>query len=37
VLLGPDRDDLWCIAGEIDLLEGEVPDGPLIRLRRIGT
>jgi len=31
------RPDLWCVEGEIDLPPGKVPDGPLIRLRRIGT
>jgi DNA-binding transcriptional ArsR family regulator len=37
VLLDPESDDLWCIEGEIDLPPGKVPEGPLIRLRRIGT
>jgi len=37
VLLDPDGDDLWCVECEIDLPPGKLPDGPLIRLRRIGT
>jgi superfamily II RNA helicase len=36
VLCDPDGDDDWCLEGEIDLREG-IPDGPLVRLRRIGT
>jgi superfamily II RNA helicase len=37
VLVDPEGANLWCLEGEI-LLDGEeIPDGPLLRLRRIGT
>jgi len=36
VLLDPSDDNFWCVEGEVDL-SGEVPEGPLFRLRRIGT
>lgn len=37
VLVDPEGENLWHIEGEIDLSDGTVPEGPLIRLRRIGT
>jgi hypothetical protein len=36
VLLDPSDDNFWCVEGEVDL-SGEPPEGPLLRLRRIGT
>ena len=35
VLLDPEGDNLWHLAGEIDLSGGAVVDGPLVRLERI--
>ena len=37
VLLDPQDDNLWCVYGEVDLEGESSPDGPLIRLLRIGT
>ncbi|MGH7291114.1 MAG: DUF3516 domain-containing protein, partial [Myxococcota bacterium] len=37
VLLDPEDDNDWCIAGEIDLSVETEPVGPLLRLSRIGT
>jgi hypothetical protein len=37
VLVDPEGDGLWAIQGEIDLAGQRDPDGPLVRLRRIGT
>jgi superfamily II RNA helicase len=37
VLLDPEGDDLWAVHGEIDLSGERDPEGPLLRLRRIGT
>jgi superfamily II DNA/RNA helicase len=36
VLLDPQGDNLWAIAGDIDLRNPRALDGPLVRLRRIG-
>jgi superfamily II RNA helicase len=36
VLLDPSDDNFWCVEGEVDL-SGDAPEGPLFRLRRIGT
>jgi hypothetical protein len=36
VLVDPKGENLWCLAGEIDLADG-APEGPLVRLSRIGT
>jgi superfamily II DNA/RNA helicase len=35
-LLDPQGDNLWAIAGEIDLRDPHALEGPLVRLRRIG-
>jgi len=35
-LLDPRGDELWALEGEIDLREEKAPEGPLVRLRRIG-
>ena len=35
-LLDPEGDNLWAIEGEIDLRDPEAPEGPLVRLVRIG-
>ncbi len=37
VLLDPEGDGLWAIAGEIDLSDARDPEGSLIRLRGIGA
>lgn len=37
VLVDPEGDNLWHLAGEVDLSEGQVAEGPLVRLRSIGT
>jgi hypothetical protein len=37
VLVDPAGDGLWAIHGEIDLTGQRDPEGPLVRLRRIGT
>jgi len=37
VLLDPEDDNDWCIAGEIDLSAETEPVGPLLRLSSIGT
>jgi superfamily II RNA helicase len=36
-LLDPGGEGLWCIEGEIDLAPGRDLEGPLLRVRRIGT
>jgi len=36
VLLDPQGDNLWAIAGDIDLRNPRALEGPLVRLRRIG-
>jgi hypothetical protein len=36
VLLDPQGDNLWAIAGEIDLRDPHALEGPLVRLQRIG-
>ena len=36
-LLDPEGDDLWCVECEIDLPERQIPEGPILRLRRIGV
>ena len=36
-LLGKDGDDLWMLAGVIDLTSARAPDAPLVELQRIGT
>jgi superfamily II RNA helicase len=37
VLCDPQQDDLWALIGEVDLTRERDPEGPLIRLVRIGT
>ena len=37
VLVDPVGDGLWAVHGEIDLTGQRDPEGPLVRLRRIGT
>jgi superfamily II RNA helicase len=37
VLVDPEGENLWCLEGEITLESEEIPEGPLLRLRRIGT
>ncbi len=37
VLVDPQGDNLWALAGEVDLTGRRDPEGPLVRLRRIGT
>ena len=37
VLCDPEEDDLWALHGEIDLSAREIPEGPLVRLIRVGT
>ncbi len=36
VLLDPQGDDLWHLAGDVDLRAGQSLEGPLVRLRHIG-
>jgi superfamily II RNA helicase len=36
-LLDPAGDDLWAVIGVVDLTDERAPEGPLVRLRRIGT
>ncbi len=36
-LLDPAGDQLWVVEGEVDLRARRDPEGPLVRLRRIGT
>jgi hypothetical protein len=36
VLLDPQGENLWAIAGEIDLRDPHALEGPLVRLQRIG-
>jgi hypothetical protein len=36
-LLDPAGDDLWAVVGEVDLGEEKAPEGPLVRIDRIGT
>jgi hypothetical protein len=37
VLLDPEGDGLWHVAGEIDLGQARDPEDPLVRVRGIGT
>ncbi len=37
VLVDPDGENLWHLAGEVDLSGGRVAEGPLVRLERIGV
>lgn len=37
VLVDPEGDELWSVFAEVDLSDGAPGDGPLLRLRRIGT
>jgi hypothetical protein len=37
VLVDPDDENLWCVAGEIEIPDARLPDAPLVRVRRIGT
>ncbi len=37
VLVDPAGDDLWALHGEVDLRRERDPEGPLVRLHRIGT
>lgn len=36
-LVDPQGENLWCLFAEIDLREDPAPEGPLLRMRRIGT
>ena len=36
-LLDPAGDDLWAVIGEVDLGEEKAPEGPLVRIDRIGV
>ena len=36
-LLDPAGDELWAVIGEVDLSEEKAPEGPLVRVVRIGT
>ena len=36
-LLDPEEDNAWAVFAEIDLREETAPDGPILRLTRIGT
>ncbi|MEN8183837.1 MAG: DUF3516 domain-containing protein, partial [Myxococcota bacterium] len=37
VLVDPADENLWCLEGEVVLEEERLPEGPMLRLRRIGT
>jgi superfamily II RNA helicase len=37
VLVDPPGDNLWAIHGEVDLSQQRNPEGPLVRIHRIGT
>jgi len=37
VLLDPEEENLWCFEAELVLPPGPAPEGPMLRLRRIGT
>ena len=37
VLVDPAGDDMWVVEGEIDLAGQREPEGPLVRIRRVGT
>ncbi len=37
VLLDTRDDNLWNVEGEVTLAEGRLPQGPLVRVRRVGT
>jgi superfamily II RNA helicase len=37
VLVDPQGDDLWHLEGHVDLTSGQVPEGPLVELRRVGV
>ncbi len=37
VLIDPKGDDCWAIEGTVDLRHEKDPEGPLVRIRRIGT
>jgi len=37
VLVDPEGDDIWAIEGAIDLSKRRDPEGPFVRIRRIGT
>ncbi|MCE7958751.1 MAG: DUF3516 domain-containing protein, partial [Acidobacteria bacterium ACB2] len=36
-LLDPDGDDAWAVFAEVDLRDDTAPDGPILRIVRIGT
>jgi superfamily II RNA helicase len=36
VLLDPEEENLWCLEGRVDLRDGELPEGALLTLERIG-
>ena len=36
-LVDPQGDEVWCLFGHVDLGEESAPEGPIIRMRRIGT
>jgi hypothetical protein len=36
-LLDPEGDNDWALFAEIDLRDESAPDGPIVRLRAIGT
>ena len=36
-LVDPQGDELWCLFGHVDLRQETAPEGPILRMRRIGT
>jgi hypothetical protein len=36
-LLDPAGDNLWAVVGEVDLTEDKAPEGPLVRIQKIGA
>ena len=36
-LVDPQGDELWCLFGHVDLRQETSPEGPILRMRRIGT
>jgi len=36
-LVDPQGDEVWCLFGHVDLGEESAPEGPIVRMRRIGT
>jgi superfamily II RNA helicase len=37
MLVDPQGDNLWCLFGHVDLEGESAPEGPILRMRRIGT